>query len=66
MYNQFQMFNVISFTICYKCPKKGHSKKMGIVTQKVSQLSVHSPLHECISYSLLGLDLHDLILDQQQ
>jgi hypothetical protein len=66
MYNQFQNFNLISFTICYKCPRKGHSTKMGIVTQKVSHLSVHSPLHERISYSLLGLELHNLLLDQQQ
>jgi hypothetical protein len=66
MYNQFQIFNLISFTMCYKCPKKGHSTKMGIVIQKVSHLSVHSSLHECISYSLPGSDLDNLSLDQQQ
>jgi hypothetical protein len=44
MYNQFQNFNLISFIVHYTCPKKGHFTKMGIVTQKVSHLSVHSPL----------------------
>jgi hypothetical protein len=43
MYNQFQILDFISFIICYKCPKKGHSTKMGIVTPKVSHF-LHSPL----------------------
>jgi len=44
MYNQFQIFNLISFIVHYKCPKKGHFAKMGTMTQKVSHLSVHSHL----------------------
>jgi hypothetical protein len=43
MYNQFQIFDFISFIICYKYPKKGHSTKFGIMTPKVSHF-VHSPL----------------------
>jgi hypothetical protein len=43
MYNQFQILDLISFIIHYRCPKKGHFAKMGIVGQKVSHLSVHSP-----------------------
>jgi hypothetical protein len=45
MYNQFQILNLISFIINYKCPKKGHFAKMGTVIQKVSHHNVHSPLH---------------------
>jgi hypothetical protein len=44
MCNQFQIFNLISSIDHYKCPKKGHSTKMGTMIQKVSHLSVHSPL----------------------
>jgi len=44
MYNQFQILNLISFIVHYRCPKKGHFAKMGNVTQKVSHLRVHSPL----------------------
>jgi hypothetical protein len=43
MYNQFQIFNVISFIICYRCAKKGHFIKVDIVMQKMSHLNVHSP-----------------------
>jgi hypothetical protein len=43
MYNQFQILNLISFIICYRCSKKGHFVEMGTMIQKVSQLSVHSP-----------------------
>jgi hypothetical protein len=43
MYNQFQILNLISFIICYKCPKKGHFLKMGTMTQKINHLNVHSP-----------------------
>ncbi len=40
---------MISFTIHYRCPKKGHIAKMGIVTQKMSHLNVHSPSYfECV------------------
>jgi len=42
MYNQFQILNLISFIICYKCPKKGHFAKMAILTQKMSHFNVHS------------------------
>jgi hypothetical protein len=42
MYNQFQILNLISF-IHYRCAKKRHSTKMGIVIQKVNHISVHSP-----------------------
>jgi hypothetical protein len=45
MYNQFQILNLISFIIHYRCPKKGHFTKVGIVIQKVRHLSVHSPLN---------------------
>jgi hypothetical protein len=45
MYNQFQILNLISFIIHYKCPKKGHFAKMGTMIQKVSHHNVHSPLH---------------------
>jgi hypothetical protein len=44
MYNQLQILDFISFIIRYKCPKKGHCTKMGIVTPKVSHFNVHSPL----------------------
>jgi hypothetical protein len=44
MYNQFQILNLISFIICYRCPKKRHFTKMCIMTQKVSHLNVHSPI----------------------
>jgi len=44
MYNQFQILNLISFIIRYRCSKRRHSTKMGNVTQKMSHLNVHSPL----------------------
>jgi hypothetical protein len=47
IYNQFQIFNLISFIICYRCPKKGHFAKLGIVIQKVNHLSMHSPYFRC-------------------
>jgi hypothetical protein len=41
--------NMISFTIRYRCPKKGHIAKMDIMTQKMSHLNVHSPSYfECV------------------
>jgi hypothetical protein len=43
MYIQFHIFNLMSFIIRYRCPRKGHFAKMGIVIQKVSHLSVHHP-----------------------
>jgi hypothetical protein len=43
MYSQFQILNLISFIIHYRCAKKGHSTKMGTTTQKVNHVSVHSP-----------------------
>jgi hypothetical protein len=43
MYNQFQILNLISFIICYRCSHKRHFVEMGIMIKKVSQLSVHSP-----------------------
>jgi len=42
MYNQIQILNLISFIICYKCPKKGNFAKIGTVTQKMSHLIAHS------------------------
>jgi len=44
MYNQLQIPNLIIFILCYKCQKKGHSTKMGIMIQKVSHLNVHHPI----------------------
>jgi hypothetical protein len=44
MYNQFQILNLISFIICYRCPERGHFEKIGNAIQKMSHLSVHSPL----------------------
>jgi hypothetical protein len=44
MCNQFQILNLINFIIRYRCPKKEHYAKMGTTTQKMSHLSVHSPL----------------------
>jgi hypothetical protein len=43
MYNQFQKKRLVSFIVCYRCPKKRNFAKMGIVTQKVIHLNVHSP-----------------------
>jgi hypothetical protein len=43
MYNHFQILNLISFIIHYRCPKKGHSINMGTMTQRMSHLNVHSP-----------------------
>jgi len=43
LYNQFQIFNLISFIICYRCPKKEHFAKVDIVMQKMNHLNVHSP-----------------------
>jgi len=42
MHNQFQFLNLISFIICYRCPKKYHFAKMGTMTQKMNHLNVHS------------------------
>jgi hypothetical protein len=53
MYNQFQILNLISFIIHYRCSRKGHSTKMGIVIQKVSHLSVHSPVYDLIRVTSL-------------
>jgi hypothetical protein len=49
MYNQFQILNLISFIIHYRCPKRGYFAKMGNETQKMSHLSVHSPLGSHLS-----------------
>ncbi len=43
MYNQFQIFNLISFIICYKCQKKRHFAKMCTMIQKMNHFDVHSP-----------------------
>jgi len=43
MYNHFQILNLISFIIHYRCSKKGHSTNMGTMTQKMSHFNVHSP-----------------------
>jgi hypothetical protein len=61
MYNQFQILNLISFIIRYRCPKKGHFSKMGIVIQKVNHLNVHSPIHTWLSQKLLLRNLGHVI-----
>jgi hypothetical protein len=59
IYNQFQNFNLISFIIHYRHPKKGHSTKVGTVIQKVRHLSVHSPSNPLWP---LWLSFHKLML----
>jgi len=58
MFNQFQILNLISFIIHYRRPKKGHSTKVGIVTQKVKHFSVHSPSN---LFWPLWLSFHKLV-----
>jgi hypothetical protein len=50
MYNQFQIFNLISFIIFYTFTKKGRFAKMAIMSQKVNHLTLHSSPH--LDYSV--------------
>ncbi len=55
MYNQFQYFNLISFIICYRCPKKGHFAKWTLWCKKWATLVCIHPICSSLVIELLPL-----------